>query len=126
MLKKKNIFYFILSLSIILLIYLSFIVSKDINYKIKQTKNEKSIYNFIENNSRDVFSIDKITYFSSANSTSSINSNSSFNIENLIQYTDIAIFINNHSENGFDLENTIKILKISDINFSVKPSNRHS
>ena len=70
--------------------------------------------------------IDKITYFSSANSTSSINSNSSFNIENLIQYTDIAIFINNHSENGFDLENTIKNLKISDINFSVKPSNRHS
>jgi len=50
MLKKKIIFYFILSLSIIVLIYLSFIVSKDINYKIKQTKNEKSIYNFIENN----------------------------------------------------------------------------
>ena len=119
---KKIIFYFTLIISIILLIYLGQIVYEDINYKLKQEKSEKSMYEFIENNSKDIFTIDKITYFSSANATSNINSNSSFNIMNLEQYTDIAIFINNHANEEFTLENTLKSVRLSNITFELQPS----
>ena len=120
--KKKNIFFTILILSAILLIYLITMVFKDINYKIKQENNEKSIYEFIENNKKDIFSIDKITFFSSANAKSNINSNSSFNITDLAQYTDIAIFINNHADGNYTLENTLKYVRLSDIKFNLTPS----
>ena len=119
---KKIIFYLILIVSIITLIYLGQIVYKDVNYKLKQENSEKSVYEFIENNSKDIFTIDKITYFSSANATSNVNSNSSFNITSLEQYTDIAIFINNHADEEFTLENTLKSVKLSNITFESKPS----
>ena len=96
--KKKILFYLVFIISIISLIILSIIVYKDIKYKLDQQECEKSMYEFIENNSKDIFTIDRITFFSSANASSSINSNSSFNIQSLGQYTDIAIFINNHAE----------------------------
>lgn len=52
-----------------------------------------------------------------------INSNSSFTISNLYQYTDIAIFLNNHVDDGnFTAENTLKSVKLSDIQFSLTPS----
>ena len=120
--KKRIIFYLIFIISIILLIYLSTIVYKDATYKFNQQKCEKPMYQFIENNKKDIFTIDKITYFSSANATSSINSNSSFNIEKLDQYTDIAIFINNHADGNFTLENTLKSVQLSDIKFNLSPS----
>lgn len=120
--KKKIALYTLLIFSTILLIYLFSIVFKDINYKIKQENNEKSIYEFIENNKKDIFSIDKITYFSSANAKSNINSNSSFNITDLEQYTDIAIFINNHADEKYTLENTLKSLKLTDIKFNLMPT----
>lgn len=120
--KKNIILYILLSLSIILLIYLCFIVYKDANYKLKQENNEKSMYEFIDNNKKEIFTIDKITYFSSATGASTINSNSSFNIENLDQYTDIAIFINNHAGENFTLENTLKSVKLSEIKFNLEPS----
>lgn len=122
MLKKKIVLCTMLIFSTVILIYLVTIVFKDVNYKIKQENNEKSIYEFIENNKKDVFTIDKITYFSSANAKSNINSNSSFNITDLEQYTDIAIFINNHADGQFNLENTLKTLKLSDVKFNLMPS----
>lgn len=122
MLKKKIIFYIILIISILLLIYLSLIVYKDINLKLKNENNQKPMYEFLENNTKDIFTIDKIVYFSSANANSSINSNSSFTIEKLYQYTDIAIFINNHSDGNFTLENTLKSVQLSNIKFETSPS----
>ena len=68
------------------------------------------------------FSINEIVYFSSANCDTSINTNSSFNINNLYQYTDIAIFINNNSDEEFTYKNTLKDVKLSNIEFSLKPS----
>ena len=120
--KKKIILYILLILSVIVLIYLSVIVYKDTEFKLKQENNEKSMYEFIDNNKKDIFTIDKITYFSSANGTSTINSNSSFNITNLDQYTDIAIFINNHASENFTLENTLKSVKLSEIKFNLSPT----
>ncbi len=120
--KKKIVLYILLAFSTIILIYLCFIVYKDTNYKLKQEDNEKSMYEFIDNNKKEIFTIDKITYFSSATGTSTINSNSSFNIANLDQYTDIAIFINNHSGENFTLENTLKSVKLSEVKFNLNPT----
>ena len=120
--KKKIIFYLIFFISIMTFIYLSKIVYEDISYKIRQNNNERSVYEFIENNSSDIFTIDKITYFSSCNATSNVNSNSSFNILNLEQYTDVAIFINNHADEELTLENTLKSVKLSNITFDLRPS----
>lgn len=119
---KKIILYIILLLNTILLVFLSIIILKDVKYKLSQQENEKILYEFAENNSKEIFSIHNIVYFSSANATSNINSNSSFNIVNLYQYTDIAIFINNHSSENYTLENTLKSVRISDIKFNVTPS----
>lgn len=68
------------------------------------------------------FTIDKIIYFSSANCNTNINANSSFTINDLYQYTDIAIYINNYSDEGFTYKNTLKNVTLSDIQFSLKPS----
>ena len=121
--KKKIFFYFTFIISTILLVFLSILVLKDIIFKSSENLANKSIYEFLENNHKDVFTIENITLFSSANATSNINSNSSFNISNLTQYTDIAIFINNNSEGEtYTLENTLKSVKISEINFNTIPT----
>ena len=53
--KKKIILYILLILSVIVLIYLSVIVYKDTEFKLKQENNEKSMYEFIDNNKKDIF-----------------------------------------------------------------------
>lgn len=68
------------------------------------------------------FSVNKIVYFSSANANSEINANSSFTISNLYQYTDIAIFINNNSNENYDAKNTLKKVSVSNISFKLNPS----
>ena len=67
------------------------------------------------------FSIDKITYFSSANANISTNSNSSFTISDLYQYTDIAIFINPNSD-ILTAKNTLKSVTLNNFNYILKPS----
>ena len=52
---------------------------------------------------------------------SSYENNATTTINNLAQYTDIAIFINN-SNNEFTLENTLKSVSIKDISFNTLPS----
>ena len=96
--KKKILFYAIFILLFLILIFLAIISIKQIKTKIIADKNiEKTLNTDIYS----PFSINKIVYFSSANSTSSINANSSFNISNLYQYTDIAIFLNNNANRKF-------------------------
>lgn len=120
--KKKIIFIFLFAIFTILLIYLSIIVFKDIKNKLFSNICNNSIFEFVEKNSKTIFSIDKIVYFSSANANISINGNSSFTVSNLYQYTDIAIFIDNHADGNFDSKNTLKEVTLSDINFSLKPN----
>lgn len=106
-----------LSLLIILIMLIDFIYSSYLN----KIKFENSLLSRTANNS--IFSINKITFFSSCNSTSTVNANSSITIENLYQYTDMAIFINNNSnDENYNLQNTLKEVYIENISFTAPPS----
>lgn len=117
--KKKIIFYSLLIFLIIIFVILVIITVNTISIK-------RISSNFIEEivNAEygSPFSINKIVFFSSANCSTNINANSSFTINDLYQYTDIAIFINNNSEGTFTAENTLKTVKLSNIEFSLMPS----
>ena len=120
--KKKNIILtIILIISLIILAVLSSLTYKNIKSYQDSQSSINSELKFAQYNSDTVFSIDKITYFSSANSNIATNSNSSFAISDLYQYTDIAIFLKPNSDN-LTSKNTLKTVLISDINFSLKPS----
>lgn len=82
---------------------------------------ENYIDNISKNNISDVFSIDRVVLFSSCYSDSTINANNTTTISNLMQYTDIAIFINNANEE-FSMENTLKSVSIKNISFNAVPS----
>ena len=68
-------------------------------------------------NTKTVFSIDRIYLYSSADATSNETTKPVWDL-NLFQFTDIALFINNRSENGVTYENTIKQLAIDNVNFN--------
>lgn len=118
---KKIILIIIFFICIVLLAVLSPIVFK--TAKSHATSNEyvDSLLKFQQENTETVFSIDKITYFSSCNAKGDTNSNSSFTISDLYQYTDIAIFLNPNSEN-LTSKNTLKSVTISDINYDLSPT----
>ena len=68
-------------------------------------------------NSKTVFSIDRIYLYSSADATSNETTKPVWDL-NLFQFTDIALYINNRSENGVTYENTIKELRIDNVKFN--------
>ena len=81
---------------------------------------EDDILNFANKNESTIFTVDNITLFSSADAGHKTNTTNSFTIQNLYQYTDIALFI----KNTFDedtLENTLKTVHIDNIQFSNTP-----
>ena len=113
---KKN---FLILILLFLILLLTFLV--DIVYAsyINKTSLENSIEKINKNNEKDIFSINKIVYFSSCGADTKTNS-SNFTIDKLFQYTDIAIYINNNKEN-LSLENTLKSVYINNINFTLLP-----
>lgn len=120
--KRTNIILTIIVL--ILLIILFFLASFTYENIEKFSSSEsfvKSISKFVENNSTPIFTIDKITYFSSSDANISTNNNSAFTISNLYQYTDIAIFINTNQKE-FTAENTLKKVELKDISYSLSPT----
>lgn len=110
----------IIGIIIILIIILSFISQKVYNNLLSKKQFENSIISFAEKNKETIFSINKITIFSSSDSKNKTSSPTNYTIENLYTYTDIALFINNNSEEN-TLENTLKSLKISNIKFTKLP-----
>ncbi len=100
--KKKilTIFVFILFIIVFILAYLLFQ-----KYVIKLNF-EKEILPFANKNSKTVFEVNKIVLFSNCDAKNKTSSVSNFTIENLYQYTDIALFINNSSKEEKTLENT--------------------
>jgi hypothetical protein len=105
-----------LVLTLILIILLDFIYSSYSN----KIKFQNSILSQTANTS--IFSTDKIVFFSSCNASSTVNANSTITIKDLYQYSDIAIFINNSSNNEtFTLENTLKEIYIENISFITPP-----
>lgn len=119
--KKNIIFWVVFTVFAMLLIVLSGLAYRTVNAYIVGKKCSDSLLKFQEYNSENIFSINKITYFSSANAKIETNSNSSFTVSGLYQYTDIAIFLNPNSET-LTSKNTLKSVVISDIKFSVPPS----
>lgn len=121
--KKIIIITILLVIFSIILIVLGTILFK--NLRNPQENCIDSYLEFATNNEKPIFSINKITYFSNCSADISTNTNSSFTISDLYQYTDIAIFINNHTEEfdgEYTAENTLKSVTLSDIQFSLKPN----
>lgn len=118
--KKTVILTILLILSIIVLMILSNIFLRDI---INQKNCLDSYLDFANQNDEQVFSINKITYFSNCSADISTNSNSSFTIKDLYQYTDIAISINNTTDDNIEYtpKNTLKSVSLDNINFSLIP-----
>lgn len=116
--KNKNfkfLLFFLLSILIFIILFIAV-------FKIINNKNslEESVLSFANKNENIIFKIDKCIFFSSADTKNKTASVSNFTIENLYQYTDMAFFINNtNSENT--LENTLKKLSISNIQYQVCP-----
>lgn len=115
---KKIIYIVVIIILIILLIFLFRRVYNNLLYK----KNfENSVISFAQNNKKEIFTIKKIIFFSSSDSKNKTSSATNFTIENLYAYTDIAIFIDNNSEEN-TLENTLKKVKITNIMFNREPT----
>lgn len=108
---QKSVFIISFIISILLLIYLC-----NITYSI--FLNKLYMENYYQDNT--IFSINKIVLFSSANANSVINSNNTTTISNLCQYTDIAVFIDN-SSNDYDSENTLKSVSIENLSINTTP-----
>lgn len=117
--KKTYILSVLIILLLFILIALSIITIPKLKERYLLSKCEQNIYNF---DGTSPFSINKIVYFSSSNAEATINANSSFTISNLYQYTDIAIFINNHTDGNYTPENTLKNVVLSDIKIHSAPS----
>ncbi len=77
----------------------------------------KEINDLFKLNSKTVFSIDKIYMYSSANADSNAEDRAIWNL-NIHQFTDIAIYINNRSNENLNYENSIKKLYIDNVRFS--------
>ncbi len=115
--KSKIILTIIVIILIGIVIFLAFLVFQKHILK-KQFEND--ILNFANKNQSTIFTIDSITLFSSADAAYKTNTANNFTIQNLYQYTDIALFINNIS-NENTLENTFKKVHIENLHFSSMP-----
>lgn len=116
--KQKKLIYIISIISLIFI--LTFILQKTYDKLLQEKKFENSVISFAENNKETIFSIDKIVFFSGSDSKNKSSSLTNFTIENLYTYTDIALFIDNNSEEN-TLKNTLKNVKITDIKFTKEP-----
>ena len=115
----KKILYF--SIIIIVSIVLIFIFQKIYNKLLQKKDFENSVISFIDKNSKTIFSINKVVFFSSSDLKGKSSSLTNFTMENLYTYTDIAIFINNNSEEN-TTENTLKKVKIDNIKLTKEPA----
>ncbi len=113
---NKQIIFLIISLISVITLFLliNFIYTK---HKTK-TNFESDLLS--SNDYSDTFSVDKIVLYSSANATSNETSRNLWNI-NVYQFTDMAIYLNNNSENSLSSKNTIKELYIDNIKYSPLP-----
>ena len=115
--KAKIILTMITIILIGIVIFLAFFVFR--KYILKKNF-EDAILSFADKNQSTIFTIDSITLFSSADASYKTNTANNFTIQNLYQYTDIALFIKNTSDEN-TLENTLKKVHIENIQFTNTP-----
>lgn len=119
--KEKSKKVICIAIIIILIIILIFLFQKVYNNLLYKRNFENSVISFAQNNQKTIFTINKVIFFSSSDSKNKTSSATNFTIENLYTYTDIAIFIDNNSEEN-TLENTLKKVKITNIKFNKEPT----
>ena len=116
--KKKIV---LTTIVIMLIMFLAFLVFMLLNkYKLKNNF-EKSILAFANKNENTIFKIDNVVLFSNCDAKNKTASASNFTIENLYQYTDMAIFITNTSGGNYTMENTFKKVYINNIKYNTSP-----
>lgn len=115
--KKKLLLNIIFIVSLVVLFFLSYLL---FNSYILKTNFANDVLKFANKNENIIFKVDKITMFSNCDAKNKTSSISNFTIENLFQFTDIAIFLNS-SSNELTMENTIKKVNISNIKFITLP-----
>ena len=91
MIKKKSL---IICIFVSLFIILAILLYNLFNMFYKKTVFENDVLAFWNKNQKTIFSINKCVFFTSCNAKNKTSSNTNFTIENLYQYTDIALFIN--------------------------------
>ena len=110
---KKSLYIFIYISLVVLLLFLSnYVYTSFLNKLFVENSNEKV---------KEVFTIDKIVCFSSCSADSVLNSNNTTTINNLLQYTDIAIFIDTPNKN-LTMENTLKSVSIKGLSINTSPN----
>ena len=116
---KKKI---VLTIITFILLIIVFILASMLfhKYVIKTSFEEESL-SFAQKNDKTVFSVNKVVFFSNCDAKNKTSSITNFTIENLYQYTDMAIFINNDSTEEKNLENTLKKVSINNIKFNQMP-----
>ena len=115
--RKRNKFIGKLTITVVLLILCIVTIVNIISIYKVNTEFSSYIDDLARLNSKTVFSIDRIYLYSSADATSNETTKPVWDL-NVTQFTDIAIYINNRSENGVNYENTIKELTISNVKFN--------
>ena len=105
---------FILIVIVFFLIYLLF------NQYILKKNLENEIIPFANKNENTIFEINKVIFFSSGDAKNKTSSVNHFTVQNLYQYTDIALFISSPNIDKTS-ENTLKNLKIENIQFTNSP-----
>ena len=116
--KKKIILTIITLILFLIVIFLGYLV---LNKYVLKNNFENSILPFANKNENTIFTIDKIVLFSGADSKTKNIASSNYTIENLYQYTDIALFVSSNTTEK-NLENTFKRVWIDNIKFNTTPS----
>lgn len=120
--KKKIILTIITAFLFLIVIFLSYLL---FNKYVLKKNFEKYILPFANINQNTIFKIDKIVFFSNADAQNKNTAASNFTIENLYQYTDIALFIDGGATEK-TLENTLKNVKLENIKWNSLPELRES
>ena len=116
--KKKLILTII---TFILFIIVFILASLLFNKYVLKNDFEKDILSFAEKNDKTVFEINKIVLFSNCDAKNKTSSVTNFTIENLYQYTDLAIFISSNYTEEKNYENTLKKVTINNIKYNKMP-----
>ena len=118
-LNKKE---FILTIITVIMFIIVFILCYLLFYKYVLKRNfENSVLDFSSKNEKTIFEIKDITFFSNCDVKNKSASSSNFTIENLYQYTDMALFISSQESNK-SYENTLKSVYIDNIKFTKTPT----
>lgn len=115
--RNRNKFIIKLIITIALIILCVVTITNIINIYVINKKFSENIDQIARLNSKTVFSIDRIYLYSSADASSNKTTKPVWDL-NILQFTDIALYINNRSEEGVTYENTIKEITIDNIKFN--------